>query len=63
MFYSSFVYAVSGVLSPFIGFLIDNVGYNIYWIIFGITTTIGTHALIAFTYSNAFLNSVFIKIT
>jgi hypothetical protein len=54
----SLVYAIGGLLSPFIGAMIDRIGYNIYWLFIGVVATIGTHCLIAFTYSNPFLNMV-----
>jgi hypothetical protein len=62
LFIISLVYAVSAALSPIIGTIIDNIGYNIYWILFGIFTSIGTHCLISFTYSNPFLNSALLGI-
>jgi hypothetical protein len=42
--------------------IIDNIGYNLYWLLFAILATLITHCLIAFTYFNAFANSAFLGI-
>ncbi|KAH3812738.1 major facilitator superfamily domain-containing protein 1-like [Dreissena polymorpha] len=52
---NSLVYIISAIASPLFGFLIDKIGKNVFWVILGITVTIGCHALMAFTFASPFV--------
>ncbi|XP_053404412.1 major facilitator superfamily domain-containing protein 1-like isoform X2 [Mercenaria mercenaria] len=52
---NSLVYIISAVASPLFGFLIDKSGRNVFWVILGTSTTIGCHALLAFTFITPFV--------
>ncbi|XP_075233186.1 lysosomal dipeptide transporter MFSD1-like isoform X2 [Lycorma delicatula] len=43
-------YVVSAFASPLLGLLVDKVGYNVFWVFLSITTTIGCHSVLAFTF-------------
>ena len=45
----SLVYIVSAVASPFLGLMVDFVGYNVHWVNVGTILTLASHALFAFT--------------
>lgn len=47
---NSLLYALSAVLSPFLGFLIDKTGWNLFWVLLSIAITIGGHVMLAFTF-------------
>ncbi|KAK6195515.1 hypothetical protein SNE40_000928 [Patella caerulea] len=52
---NSLVYIISAGASPLFGFLIDKSGKNIFWVITGILSTLGCHAVLAFTFINPFV--------
>lgn len=45
----SLVYIVSAVASPFLGLMVDFVGYNVHWVNLGTILTLASHTLFAFT--------------
>lgn len=47
---NSLVYLMSAVLSPILGYIVDRTGRNLFWLMGSITTTIISHALLAFLY-------------
>lgn len=55
---SSIVYLISAVGSPFCGFVVDKTGMNIMWVFIAIFITLGSHALLAFTYVTPFIPMV-----
>lgn len=52
---NSIVYIISAVASPLLGFLVDKVGKNVFWVILSILVSIGCHALLAFTFINPYV--------
>lgn len=59
---NSIVYIISAVASPFFGFLVDRLGRNIFWIILGITVTLGCHAILGFTFLNPYVAMSFMGV-
>lgn len=55
---NSIVYVISAVASPFFGILVDKVGRNILWVFLAIVFTIGSHALLTFTFVNPYVGMV-----
>lgn len=55
---NSLVYIISAVASPVFGFLIDKSGKNVFWVILGVTVTLGCHALLAFTFITPYLGMI-----
>lgn len=55
---SSIVYLISGFASPLLGFIIDKVGKNLFWIAVAVIATIGSHFLLAFTTVNPYVAMV-----
>ncbi|XP_056644221.1 major facilitator superfamily domain-containing protein 1-like isoform X1 [Diorhabda sublineata] len=51
----STVYVISGIGSPILGFLIDKIGMNIFWILFGIFGTVISHLLLGFSHLNVYI--------
>ncbi|CAG9784352.1 unnamed protein product [Diatraea saccharalis] len=60
---NSMVYLLSAALSPFFGILIDKTGRNVMWVIISIVTTIGAHAMLAFTFCNPYIGVVSLGIS
>ncbi|OAF71880.1 Major facilitator superfamily domain-containing protein 1 [Intoshia linei] len=56
------IYIASGLISPFIGILIDKVGYNIYWVQFGIMLTLLVHILFCFTFTPPIIQMLIMSI-
>jgi len=52
---NSIVYIISAVASPFFGLLVDKLGRNILCVFLAVSTTIASHALLAFTFVNPFV--------
>uniref|UniRef100_H2YW98 Lysosomal dipeptide transporter MFSD1 n=1 Tax=Ciona savignyi TaxID=51511 RepID=H2YW98_CIOSA len=48
----SIVYILSAPCSPVLGFLVDRLGYNIFWVILAVLSTLSSHGLLAFTFLN-----------
>ncbi|XP_065887478.1 major facilitator superfamily domain-containing protein 1-like [Dysidea avara] len=46
---NSLVYIISAVASPFLGVAVDATGFNVMWVNLGVISTLGSHALLAFT--------------
>jgi len=46
----SIIYILSAPFAPIIGFIVDRVGYNVYWMIMAVLATLGSHVLLAFTF-------------
>jgi MFS family permease len=57
-FINSLVFIISAVASPLLGFMVDRVGRNAIWVILSVATTLGCHALLAFTYLNPYIAMV-----
>jgi MFS-type transporter involved in bile tolerance (Atg22 family) len=55
---NSIVYIISAVLSPPLGLLVDKVGKNVLWVCLSVLVSIGSHALLAFTFVNPFVGMV-----
>ncbi|XP_025080168.1 major facilitator superfamily domain-containing protein 1-like isoform X2 [Pomacea canaliculata] len=55
---NSLVYIISAVASPVFGFLIDKLGKNLFWVITGVTVTLGCHGLMAFTFLTPYVAMV-----
>ncbi|KAK7483182.1 hypothetical protein BaRGS_00025586 [Batillaria attramentaria] len=55
---NSLVYIISAVASPVFGFLIDRSGKNLFWVILGVTVTLGCHALLAFTFITPYVGMI-----
>uniref|UniRef100_H2YW97 Lysosomal dipeptide transporter MFSD1 n=1 Tax=Ciona savignyi TaxID=51511 RepID=H2YW97_CIOSA len=49
---NSIVYILSAPCSPVLGFLVDRLGYNIFWVILAVLSTLSSHGLLAFTFLN-----------
>ncbi|XP_039253474.2 lysosomal dipeptide transporter MFSD1-like [Styela clava] len=49
---NSIVYIMSAPCSPVLGFIIDRVGRNLFWILFAVVLTLASHGLLAFTFIN-----------
>ncbi|RZB39821.1 major facilitator superfamily domain-containing protein 1 [Asbolus verrucosus] len=58
----SILYFLAAAVSPLIGLLVDKVGKNVSWIIFAISLTIGSHALLGFTNITPYVGVVFLSI-
>lgn len=54
----SIVYLISAVISPVFGLLIDKTGRNVAFVLLSIISTIGAHALLAFTYVSPYYGMV-----
>lgn len=52
---NSILYVISAVVAPVFGLLVDKVGKNVFWVFFSILITIGSHALLAFTFLNPYI--------
>jgi len=50
LFVCSIVYIISAPCSPMFGFIIDRLGYNVYWMLVAVVTIFGCHLLLAFTF-------------
>lgn len=55
---NSIVYTISAVSSPLFGILVDKFGRNIICCFVSILVTIGSHALLAFSFVNPFVGTV-----
>lgn len=55
---NSLVYIISAVASPVFGFLIDKTGRNLFWVILGVTVTLGCHALLAFLFISPYIGMI-----
>ncbi|CAB0005756.1 unnamed protein product [Nesidiocoris tenuis] len=51
---TSFIYLMSAIASPLLGFLVDKTGWNVFWVFISILGTIGAHSLLAFTFLNPY---------
>uniref|UniRef100_UPI00358F3B5D lysosomal dipeptide transporter MFSD1 isoform X1 n=2 Tax=Myxine glutinosa TaxID=7769 RepID=UPI00358F3B5D len=55
---NSIVYILSAPLSPFFGLIVDLVGKNLMWVLLAVSTTLGSHCLLAFTFWNPWIAMV-----
>ena len=55
---NSIVYVISAIVSPFFGLMVDRVGRNILCVFVAIVFTIGSHALLTFTFINPYVGMV-----
>lgn len=55
---NSIVYVISAIVSPFFGLLVDKVGRNILMVFIAIVFTIGSHALLTFTFINPYVGMI-----
>uniref|UniRef100_A0A0K8WHX6 Lysosomal dipeptide transporter MFSD1 n=1 Tax=Bactrocera latifrons TaxID=174628 RepID=A0A0K8WHX6_BACLA len=55
---NSIVYLISAIASPVFGFVIDKTGRNVSWVFCATFTTIGAHALLAFTLLNPYIGMI-----
>lgn len=53
-FVNSLLYIISTIASPLLGLLVDKTGWNLFWVFISICSTIGAHALLAFTFVNPY---------
>nr|CAD7194851.1 unnamed protein product [Timema douglasi] len=52
---NSIVYLISAVASPLLGYLVDRVGKNVFFVIFSVLVSLGCHAMLAFTFINPYV--------
>ncbi|XP_020611830.1 major facilitator superfamily domain-containing protein 1-like [Orbicella faveolata] len=52
---NSVVFIISACASPFLGFMVDRVGKNVFWVILSVAVTLGCHCMMAFTFWNPFV--------
>nr|CAD7443321.1 unnamed protein product [Timema bartmani] len=52
---NSIVYLISAVASPLLGYLVDKVGKNVFFVIFSVLVSLGCHAMLAFTFINPYV--------
>jgi MFS family permease len=57
-FVNSLVFLISAGASPLLGLLVDKVGRNAFWVLVSVITTLGCHALLAFTFLNPYIAMV-----
>lgn len=55
---NSIVYVISAIVSPFFGLMVDRVGRNILCVFVAIVFTIGSHALLTFTFINPYVGMI-----
>lgn len=60
---TSIVYIISAVASPLFGFIIDRAGRNVTWMLLSISSTIGAHFILGFTYLNPYVGMVLMGIS
>jgi MFS family permease len=48
---NSILYIVGAVASPVMGLLIDFAGKNVFWVLLGVCSTLGCHAMLAFSFA------------
>ncbi|XP_048520877.1 major facilitator superfamily domain-containing protein 1 isoform X1 [Dendroctonus ponderosae] len=59
---SSLIYLISGIISPFTGFLIDKIGLNILWILISTVGTIIAHLLLGFTACDPYIGVIILGV-
>jgi len=52
---NSVVFIISACASPFLGFMVDKVGKNVFWVIISVAVTLGCHCMMAFTFWEPFV--------
>jgi MFS family permease len=52
---TSFFYFVSFIFGPVFGFIINRVGYSLFWLILGVFLAFLAHCIIAFTFMSPYL--------
>ncbi|XP_067898254.1 lysosomal dipeptide transporter MFSD1 isoform X1 [Heterodontus francisci] len=52
---NSIVYIISAPASPVLGFLVDKVGKNIFWVMCAVLITLAAHMMLAFTFWNPWI--------
>ncbi|XP_041068591.1 major facilitator superfamily domain-containing protein 1 isoform X2 [Carcharodon carcharias] len=52
---NSIVYIISAPASPILGFLVDKVGKNIFWVMGSVLITLAAHMMLAFTFWNPWI--------
>jgi len=60
---NSIVYVISAIVSPFFGLLVDRVGRNILMVFIATVFTIGSHALLAFTFLNPYVGMIMMGVS
>lgn len=60
---NSLIYSISAVASPLLGYLVDRMGRNVFWVFMSICVTIVAHALLAFTYVNPYVCMILIGLS
>lgn len=55
---NSLIYLLSAVASPVMGYMIDKTGKNVTWLVISITSTVGAHAMLTFTFINPYVGMV-----
>nr|XP_050864060.1 major facilitator superfamily domain-containing protein 1-like isoform X1 [Vespula vulgaris] len=51
---NSLIYSISAIASPVLGYLVDRIGKNVFWVFLSICATMVAHVLLAFTYVNPY---------
>lgn len=59
---NSMIYLVSALSSPFFGFIIDKVGFNITWIFLSTFATTISHCLLVFTQVDPYVGMIMMGI-
>ncbi|XP_043558060.1 major facilitator superfamily domain-containing protein 1 isoform X1 [Chiloscyllium plagiosum] len=52
---NSIVYIISAPVSPVLGFLVDKVGKNVFWVMSAVLITLAAHMMLAFTFWNPWI--------
>ncbi|KXJ15043.1 major facilitator superfamily domain-containing protein 1 [Exaiptasia diaphana] len=52
---NSIVFIISAAASPFLGFVVDKTGKNVFWVLLAIILSLAAHGMVAFTFWNPFV--------
>lgn len=52
---NSIVFIMSAPFSPLLGFIVDRVGRNLFWVMLAVILTLGSHLILAFTFINPWI--------
>ncbi|KAK6622972.1 hypothetical protein RUM43_008824 [Polyplax serrata] len=60
---NSILYIMSAILSPFMGFIVDKTGKNVFWVFLSILGSLASHGLLAFTFLNPYIGMSFLGLS
>ena len=55
---NSVIYLIAAFASPVCGYIVDKTGRNVMWVFISTVVTIGSHALLAFSFLNPYIGTV-----